>query len=363
MVQDNIFIIGNMMSKFSFEICKTEQVEELVEYIDNNWSKNHILVKSRELLDWQHKSHCGTYYNFIMVRDNADESICGVLGFIPTSHFSDSLAQEEEVWLAIWKVNEGSKYIGLGLGLLNYLKLTFGFKKICSIGISQIVFPMYQALGYKVGKLSQFALINDKLSDYKIIECNFSLEHSRLNKALHHKMTVINPHEIKKGLLANDLYASQTKKNSDYFIGRFINHPVYSYEFLGFYHDNELKMFAVARVVEHDGRKALRIVDAQGDYTLFRKCSGYLYEYVLENGYEFVDIMQEGIDESVFLDSGFMKIDKSSSSVVPNYFEPFVKENIEIYYARRDLSEESFVLFRGDADQDRPNILLGETDE
>ena len=38
--------------------------------------------------------------------------------------------------------------------------------------------------------------------------------------------------------------------------------------------------------------------------------------------------------------------------IVPTYFEPFVCENIDIYFEK---SHKDLILFKGDADGDRPN--------
>ena len=115
------------MARFKFAVCPADEVDDLVQYIEEHWAENHIFCKSRDLLDWQHKSRCGSYYNFIISRSTKDNRICGILGFIPTSHFSVSLAKYNQVWLAIWKVNEGPKYIGLGIALLNFLVREFSF--------------------------------------------------------------------------------------------------------------------------------------------------------------------------------------------------------------------------------------------
>ena len=41
--------------------------------------------------------------------------------------------------------------------------------------------------------------------------------------------------------------------------------------------------------------------------------------------------------------------------IIPNYFEPFVRENIEINCAFR--SQLDYIIFKADADQDRPSII------
>ena len=63
------------MARFSFEVCRLDQIGELVDYIDQHWARNHVLVTSRELLDWQHKAE--DQY-ILLWRATTDRARCGV---------------------------------------------------------------------------------------------------------------------------------------------------------------------------------------------------------------------------------------------------------------------------------------------
>ncbi len=346
------------MARFTFEVCKQDQVTDLVKYIDEHWAKNHILVTSRELLDWQHKNLDTGDYNFVMARHNKSGEICGVLGFIPTSHFSAELESEKEVWLAIWKVNEGPKYIGLGLGLLNFLKREFSIKNICSIGISQIVFPMYETLGFTVGKMNQLALLNNTLSDYRIAKVPETFTSSIGQKNDQYKVVDIAKDQVASVLSDSDLYTNKTQKDGQYFTTRFLEHPKFEYRFLGVYKKDTLESFLVVRVVTQSESSAMRVVDIQGDLSSISRVTAHLHELLVAEGHEYLDIMQYGMDEESLVDAGFLQVDTDGELIIPDYFQPFVQKNIPIYFARQSQeSEQSFVLFKGDADQDRPNIM------
>lgn len=346
------------MARFTFEVCQLSQVEELVGYIDSNWAKDHILVTSRKLLDWQHKSKQGEYYNFVMARHNKTGEICGVLGFIPTSHFSEGLESEKEAWLAIWKVNEGAKFIGLGLGLLNFLKREFDIKNICSIGISQIVFPMYQTLGFKVGQLSQLALINTQREHYSIAKVPDDFSCNFLNKTTNYDVSFMETTQLEEQLSGVRLFNHKTQKDKDYFLSRYVNHPKFTYRFLGVYREQELIAFMVLRIVSHNNSTALRVVDAQGDLASIAKVSNNLFNLLVTEDHEYLDIMQFGMNEAELVKSGFIQVGENENIIIPDYFQPFVQKNISIFFARQSSEiEESFVLFKGDADQDRPNIM------
>src|SRR5687768_1045148 len=100
--------------KTRIDFCALDAVGELMEFLREHWSANHILARSREVLDWQHRNEAEGRYNFLVARDEGGR-IVGVLGFIPSSRYDPSLARDETVWLALWKVVQG---YSAGLGLL-----------------------------------------------------------------------------------------------------------------------------------------------------------------------------------------------------------------------------------------------------
>ena len=67
--------------------------------------------------------------------------------------------------------------------------------------------------------------------------------------------------------------------------------------------------------------------------------------------------MQSGIPNSILKKSGFVSVYHIKNLVAPNYFEPFVKKNITLNFAILKKKNTKFYLFRGDCDQDRPNII------
>ena len=67
--------------------------------------------------------------------------------------------------------------------------------------------------------------------------------------------------------------------------------------------------------------------------------------------------MNYGIKKEVFLNMGFQLLDIEQEDIIlPNYFEPFEKRNVAIEIAYK-AQYEGYVAFKGDSDQDRPNVL------
>ena len=115
-----------------------------------------------------------------------------------------------------------------------------------------------------------------------------------------------------------------------------------------------MKTLLVIRILNVNGAKAIRIVDAIG------QLQGNLYDefqaYLKEMGAEYIDFMNFGINEDIFYKMGFRKLDLEEKLIIPNYFEPFEQRNVKIDIAWK-ADYEGYVAFKGDSDQDRPNIL------
>ena len=75
---------------------------------------------------------------------------------------------------------------------------------------------------------------------------------------------------------------------------------------------------------------------------------------IIENNAEYADCYNYGIKKEIFSDWGF-EIKDESKIIIPNYFEPFIQNNIKLKFAVKTTSP--FYIFKGDSDQDRPSIL------
>ena len=82
---------------------------------------------------------------------------------------------------------------------------------------------------------------------------------------------------------------------------------------------------------------------------------------MLKEKHEYVDIYEVGIEDEILENSGFLERVEKDVNIIPNYFEPFVQENIEIYYMSN--CKDKFRMFKGDGDQDRPSIVKEKKDE
>ena len=325
-----------------FEICSQSKVEDLIFFINEHWKKNHIFVNNRALFDWQHKSEEG--YNFVLVIENGD--ILSILGFIPTWQYSKSLQKYNEIWLAIWKVRDDVKKPGLGLLMLKFLQKHLNDPTICSLGLSQEVIPLYKALKYEVGILEHRAFFNQKKVNFDFISPP-ELSSVSCNK---NKIKFNNDTSQLNLNICNSLFESQPKKNIEYITNRYIKHPFYEYKMLFFQNDENVISIAIYRIITVNNVNIARIVDVIGSNILEKDFNYSISTFLEKQNIDYIDIVSNLVCSP---ESGF--ISNTKDFILPNYFEPLEIRNVKVDYAYKSKTV-ALSIFRGDSDQDRPNI-------
>ena len=328
------------------EKCKIIDKQLLVSYINDYWQQNHILVKNQDLLNWQHLNN--SFYNFYVFKN--DNKICGIIGFIPTSQYDTSLANNKDYFGAIWSVN---KLAPPAAGHFLIKKMidseTPGF--IGFVGISEQSKVFYKKWNLEINFLHHYFIINKSFKKYKILKSKVNqdscLDIESPNSIL---IKIENLSELKL------VHKYKPEKTINYLINRYQNHPVYKYLFYGLKDDknNFLCIFIIRKQIYLD-RSCLRVIDIYGDIdnieSLKKQFENLLY---IENA-EYLDVLNFGISEEIFKKMGFSKLDFSSDNIIiPNFFQPFIQKNIKIEFSYISKYDE-FVIYRGDGDQDRPS--------
>ena len=340
----------------AYTVCPAGRVEDLERFIDTHWRKDHILTQHRELLNWQYRNNRGDY-NFVLATDE-DEELQGIFGFIPTSQFSKSLPENDDVWLAIWKVRDDCKIPGLGLGMMNYAEKTLGVKFFCAFGMSDIVKPIYQALDFTLGALNHYVAFNVFKEKFHLV--------SPVDKPLIRPTSGdLNIQEMSRSdlenLTAEDqkfLFSGYPQKDAAYLVNRFLVHPIYSYRLLAFYNiDNVLRSLIILRIVDVEQTRVARIVDAFGDSFINSDYNQCIYTLLADENCEYLDCMAHGLNRDQIDDSCFEDVKDTEGLIIPNYFEPLVISNITLEFAYKTKRIGDVRIFKGDSDQDRPNQI------
>lgn len=348
-----------MKPDYIVSIAKKTEKEKIQSFIDNCWKKNHSLVMSSELFDFQHKNSITGEYNFVLAKDTErkEDDIIALMGFIPTYQYDRSLESNGDYWGAIWKKRDDVKderFKSSGFDVYQRIYEETNFHSYAAIGVSKIALKIYKFWGCKIGYLNHYYILNDKIKNFVIAgnvnQSDFSL-HEDIEGDFSWKLSEIDENEI-SSLNITPYY--KPYKSINYIINRYAKHPIYKYKFLGIYKNDAIVSLLVIRFMEVNGAKSIRVVDVLG------QLQGLLYHqfisYLHATGAEYVDILNYGIDADIFTQMGFKKLDLDGNLIIPNYFEPFEQRNVKIDIAWK-ADYENYVAFKGDSDQDRPNIL------
>ncbi|MDP8263028.1 MAG: hypothetical protein P9M13_06975 [Candidatus Ancaeobacter aquaticus] len=352
--------MGGSLENYSIHICLETELLELQRFIKDHWKSNHALTTSKKLMDWQHYDEENQLYNFVIAKHLKTNEIHGILGFIPTCHFDKSI-QNIDLWLAIWMIRDDIKHSGLGLLLLSFLASN---KQPCSIsafGLNPRVIRIYKYMGYKVGILNHWYLVNKQITDFYLIGNFHGQYHSGLTMENEKKLIQYRKSDFLQlsGEFKNFIPNTQIpEKSLGYLYHRYYCHPIYNYHVYGIKSQGSIVGILVFRLSSHDSYHALRIVDyfgnAEGLFGMFGEFQRLLQHY----NAEYIDFYNIGIKEINLTTSGFIKRDSTSEVIIPNYFEPFEKKNIDLDYAYKCDNDFNFCIFKGDSDQDRPNLIL-----
>lgn len=330
-------------------ICKKTEYEKLISFIRNYWKDNHIFSLSKQVLDFQHLNIDNNEYNFIVAVNKKTDNFDAILGFIPMSQYDKNI-ETKNIWLAIWKVNK--KYATTGIGLQLLLELTKLYKtfSIGIIGISDDAMKIYKAFRYSTGNLMHFFIKNENLSFYTIGDFeNFK----PANIQEYNKNLILS--EIDRDDLKNCgiEYKYYPKKSINYFIEKYVKNKFYFYRLFSFSLENKILAIFVSKIITINNSKCMRIIDWIGDFP----SDVYIQfqELLVKEKCEYIDLMCYVPNYQKIIEMGFYNL-KDNDVIIPNYFEPFIKKNIEINYAYK-ANVDNYAIFKGDSDQDRPNLL------
>ena len=308
-------------------------------------------------MKWQHYSNKKNRYNFVIATFNS--KIIGCHGFISHSHFSEELSSNDTVWLVNWLALKGLP--NPGLDLLFFPMKSLNFKKIGTVGCNSRATAIFKALGFKVGELNHYFAVNPNISNFSLIIAPKNLMNSlkSSSKNIQSKKLKLTNSKFQLGVFGKDIDKLIKKfgKDETYFINRYIRHPYYKYKIYWIYSLNNSLGFIVTRICKFQDKKALRIVDFFGHDKALIGINVPLQQLLVKIGAEYVDFYEYAIDDLVMSKSGLHKNNFNDQIVVPNYFEPFVKQNINLRWAIKTSNSIMTPMFKGDCDQDRPNKL------
>lgn len=311
-------------------------VPSIMNFIDTYWKKDHILAKDISVFN-------NLYVvdeKVNMVLSIEDEAINGILGFVSYDKSNKQLS------LALWKSLK-SKDGMVGLRMYDYLINELKPNNIAIPGINMdTTKQIYNFLGFTCGKMNHFYRLRD-MSNYEIAYIN----EASIRKAHGGDISFTKINSIEEYKKINIYFNENSfNKGVDYINNKYFNNPKYKY-FLYLVEDNCKKLIIVLRKQECNGSACLRLIDMFGDYSLLECTTNMLDELLMKENCEYVDCYCCGVEKALFINAGFEDIE-DSDNIIPEYFYPFERRNIDIFYAAKNDKQ---IMFKGDGDMDRPN--------
>ncbi len=343
-----------MKKKINIKIIYTplSLTKKIKNFLLKNWNKNHIFCKKKFFFDWLYKNK--KYYNCISITYNF--KLIGVNFYIPLSKFDQKLEKNKECFLSLARVINHKKIIGGNLIMVNKINKKFN-SFIGSIGIANKSFRFHEWMKFKVGYLDHYFIISPYLNKFSIASIKKRTKLSRPIRKENIKSIELNKFNINEHLDNNFFLNFTPTKSKTYIINRYLAHPIYSYKaFLIINKFTKQKVILIIRVVNINNSSIIKIVDFIGSSKNFFLINSLCYSLLEDTKSEYIDCYSYGIKIRDIKRAGFTVRNKNSKIVVPNYFEPYVRRNIDIAFAFKNKNNNKEVkIFRGDGDQDRPS--------
>lgn len=339
------------MRIYKYRFCNVSEIDKLKDFIDKHWRKGHILSKSDELIRFQHLVEGRDTLTFAVAENQITGEFDGVYGYISNWKYAPSHHIPNVQWGALWKVRDDVKNeeIGkVGFGLLRFILKNDPAEVFGSIGISGIHKQLAETLGYVMGDMNRYYIPNKNVKDFRIIKC------PEVNNMCN-DLTDSHVKEIDFPYGFSPEHNMNPYKDIEYFENRYKNHISFNYRYLGLFKKDDLKGLFVFRNVDSAGPRVLRIMDFIGDMTDIQNVNVSVQQLLQKENAEYIDCLNYGIDLKYFYQLGFKQALKGGNTVLPEYFSPFEQRYVPMEYCYLADDKVSYVIFKADGDQDRPN--------
>lgn len=340
---------------YEIRLATVDDVDMIMNFIRKEWNENHILATNRELFLWQYG--CTEYgnscdINVLLMMSRMNGEIVGMQGFV---QYSDK-KECSQISTAIIKISSQVKIPMAGVELIKRQTSFAGSSGCFASGVNpKTILPIYDKIfRHKTGIMQQYYILNTNIIEYKIAaikkDCTFT--YIDIGYSLCHIETM---EELKERFEVERRYDRLPVKSEQYLKKRYFEHPIYQYIVYGIINTNKQCVGVIfTREICVNEAKILRIVDYRGNLRELGYIGNCLDGLMVDNGYEYIDLMASDLDETMMKQSGFALLTPEDPNIIPNHFEPFERKNIKIYYHQ----SVDVVIFKADGDQDRPNINI-----
>jgi len=332
--------------------AKSSDQITIMAFIKKHWQAEHILALDADFFRYFYGSD-GDELNFFLVFDKDSGEILALEGFLP---YLSSDREKKDICLSLWKSASSSHSVGM-LPLKAIIEMAKNENgQIFCVGINAKTAAVYKFLGFHTGTMDHFYRLQNK-KNYSVA-CIKNKVIPIVSPSSAILLPFNSPSLFATCFSQNALSKVRPYKTWDYLCHRYFDHPIYDYKIYGIQQDQSpiVESAIIAREIRQNGTKILRIVDILGDIDAIAHVAYALDTLLQKENYEYIDCYCAGVKSTIMKKAGFVKRTADDPNIIPNYFEPFIQQNISIHYTCTDMT--NFRIFKGDGDQDRPNQIL-----
>lgn len=332
-----------MISNNFIKFLSQNEIVNLQKFINDNYSKNHILSKNKKLIEFYYNNQKRSKLNFLGYF--IDNKLKAVLGYISYCNWDPVI--KNYIYIAFLSKSKNYKKDVL-FHFINFIYQNLKPNFLGCVGINKDLLKILKKISF-CSKLSHYYIANNNIKK-KVSDNLISYKNKRKNPL---KMKIT---QKLNELPESDLYPKKTLK---YFNQKYSLNPYYNYFFLNFSNKNKLEFFFVVRKIRIYKLKTniFRIIDFYGKINKKTNILENINSFLQKNNAEYIDFLNYGLNEKKIISIGFKK--KSRKQILPNRFEPFIFKNetvnLSIIFNKKKLNK--ITVCKGDGDQDRPNKI------
>lgn len=338
--------MGRYDERYDIRLANYDEIPQIMAFIENHWKTGHILARDRGYFEYEFLEEDGVV-NVLIAVDRKKQSIEAMQGILKASRDKSHL----DIWGSCWKVLPDNLPM-LGFEVCKQCMVKTGARHQLGIGVNpdtakKVLERMFHT---KVIKMRHYYILNCLKEDFQIAKV---VNREKMRKITMPQLLVEYMYDEERFLscyMDIDNPEAVPYKDSWYMTKKYFHHPIYHYEVYRISDQEKTRAFFVIRMQEYGTGKVARIVDYVGDHIAIAYVGNFFVKYLEEKDCEYIDFYNYGFKEQPLLSAGFVQRVEDDANVIPNYFYPFVSENIDIWVQ----SIAGAIYCKADGDQDRP---------
>ncbi|MEE3466917.1 MAG: hypothetical protein VZQ83_00600 [Eubacterium sp.] len=337
--------------EYIFRLATVNDIEDIMAFYDAYWPGNKIMGKDRRYVEWQFGLKDSDAICVLLALSKLDGDIIGAKGFVSGS----PVLEGADIWGCSILINSNRALPMLGMELDRRARTIIPYRTHLTLGMRSNTLALAQTVfGKKTGRLAHYYRINPNIDEYRLALVNNTNSSckciSRGNAA--RIRLYDNADWMEQSYGGGDPDAIPFKSKW-YIRHHYYEHPIYHYDVYGIERNSVCDALFVTRTIEHKGASALRVVDYIGDRSVLSSVGTGWCDILTASGAEYMDFYAYGFDDSVLSKIGFSRRTDEDTNIIPNWYEPFVRENKDIAYGLE--TDDDVILCKADGDMDKPN--------